>query len=262
MLTALANFRLITDNLSRSLQTTAERPDVARLTEYYLKNIGNVDSIEEFLADDQLFNYAMKAHGLEDMTYAKAFMRKVLEEGVDNSDSFANSLVDKRYSEFAETFNFERYGEVATTFDRTQQGTVDKYYRQTLEEQAGEQDEGVRLALYFARKAPDIENTYELLADRALLRVTQVLLGLSEATGMLDVDKQAELIGNRIDIEDLKDPEKLDELLTRFTSLWEAQRQPGFSVSSGASILIGGGAVFGISGDLLASIQNLRFGGA
>jgi hypothetical protein len=262
VLTALANFRLITENLPRSLQTTAERPDVARLTEYYLEHIGDVESIEDFIADDQLFSYAMKAHGLEDMTYAKAFMRKVLEEGIDDSESFANTLVDKRYREFAETFNFERYGDTATAFDRTQQGTVDKYYRQTLEEQAGQQDEGVRLALYFARKAPDVENTFELLADRALLRVTQILLGLSEATGALDIDKQAALVSSRLDIEDLKDPEKLDQLLTRFTSLWEAQRQPDFSTSSGASILIGQGAIFGISGDLLASIQNLRIGGA
>lgn len=261
MLTATANFRLITENLPRSLQTTATRPDVARQTEYYLAHIRDVKSVDEFLADDRLFSYAMKAHGLEEMTYAKAFMRKVLEEGIDNSESFANTLVDTRYREFAETFNFERYGATATAFDRTQQGTVDKYYRQTLEEQAGAQDEGVRLALYFARKAPEIENTYELLADRALLRVTQVLLGLSEATGALDVDKQAALISRRLDVEDLKDPEKLDQLLTRFTAMWEAQRQPDFSIGAGAAVLIGGSPVFGIGGDLLASIQNLRFGG-
>ena len=262
MLTATANFRLITENLPRSLQTTAERPDVARQTEYYLEHIGEVDSIEEFIADHRLFSYAMKAHGLEEMTYAKAFMRKVLEEGTDDQDSFANTLVDTRYREFAETFNFQRYGETATSFDRTQQGTVDKYYRQTLEEQAGQQDEGVRLALYFARKAPDIENTFELLADRALLKVTQTLLGLSEATGALDVDKQAEMISKRLDIEDLKDPDKLNQLLTRFTSLWEAQRQPNFSIGGSAPLLIGGGVTFGIGGDLLASIQNLRIGGA
>ncbi len=260
MLTATANFRLITENLPRSLQTTAARPDVERQTEYYLANISEVKSAEEFIANDRLFRYAMKAHGLEEMTYAKAFMRKVLDEGIDNPDSFANTLVDKRYRDFAESFNFKRYGETATAFDRTQKGTVDKFYRQTLEEQAGSQDEGVRLALYFARKAPEIETVYELLADRALLRVTQVVLGLSEATGALDVDKQAALISKRIEIEDLNDPEKLERLLTRFTGLWEAQKQPDFLQGGGAAALFGG-ATIGISGDLLASIQNLRFGG-
>ncbi len=261
MLTATANFRLISQNLTRSLDQTAKRPDVARQSEYYLKHIGDVKSVDDFLNNYQLFSYAMKAHGLEDMTYAKAFMRKVLEEGTDKSDAFANTLVDKRYKEFADTFNFARYGGTATAFDKTQQGTVDKYYRQTLEEQAGQQDEGVRLALYFQRKAPGIENAFQLLADKAMLKVTQVVLGLSEATGAVNVDKQAAMIEKRLDITDLQDPEKLDRLLNRFTSLWEAQNSTATSINSASTILIGGQASFGIGGDLLASIQNLRLGG-
>ena len=110
-------------------------------------------SIDDFLADDRLFTYAMKAFGLGDMAYAKAFMRKVLEGGIDANESFANSLADKRYRDFAETFNFARYGEATTVFTRAGQGTVDNYVRQALEENAGAQNEGVRLALYFQRKA-------------------------------------------------------------------------------------------------------------
>ena len=260
MLSATANFRIITENMTRSLETTAARPDVSRQTEYYLAHIGEVKSIDDFLANDRLYRYAMKAHGLEDMIYAKAFIRKVLEEGTDDSSSFANSLSDKRYRQFAETFNFQRFGESTTAFDRTQQGTVDQYYRQTLEEQAGDQDEGVRLALYFERKAAAVEDVYELLADPALLKVTQVMLGFSEATGAIDIDRQADMISARLDIEDFKDPEKLQTLLTRFTSLWEAQKQPDFALNAAA--LIGGSVSFGISGDLLASIQNLRLGGS
>jgi hypothetical protein len=258
VLTATASFRIINQNLERSLKTTAEKPDVKRQSDYYLAHIRDAKSIDDFISNNQLFTYAMKAHGLADMTYAKAFMRKVLEEGIDDPDSFANKLSDKRYKEFVETFNFKRYGETATAFDRTQQGTVDKYYRQTLEEDVGVQDEGVRLALYFQRKAPNVESILGLLADPALLRVTQVALSLPPATGALDIDKQVALIGRKLEVEDLKDPAKLDKLLVRFTSLWEAQKQPDFSASAAALI---GGNSFGISGDLLASIQNLRLGG-
>ena len=92
------------------------------------------------------------------MTYAKAFMRKVLTEGIDKRDSFANRLADTRYREFVETFNFARYGDDHDrSSTRTRQGTVDRYVRQTLEEDAGAQNEGVRLALYFERKAPSID---------------------------------------------------------------------------------------------------------
>jgi hypothetical protein len=258
VLTATANYRIVSENLPRSLERVADKPDVSRQTEYYLKNIGNAKSIDDFMSDERLYRYAMKAFGLEDMTYAKAFIRKVLEEGTDKTDSFANSLADRRYREFAEAFNFQRHGAATTAFGRTQQGTVDKFYRQTLEEDAGAQDEGVRLALYFARKAPTVESIFGLLADPALLKVTQTMLGISEATGALDIDKQSAMFEKRLDVKDLKDPEKLQKLITRFTSMWEMQKGPPVS---GASILIGGPIVLGVSGDLLASIQNFRLGG-
>jgi hypothetical protein len=261
VLTATVNFRLMTENITRTLERTAAKPDVARQTEYYLENIGKVKTIDDFLGDHQLFSYAMKAHGLSDMTYAKAFIRKALEEGTDKDTAFANQLVDKRYRDFVQTFNFVRFGPATTSFERTQQGTVDKFLRQTLEEDAGLQDEGVRLALYFERKAAGIDNVFSLLADPALLKVTQTLLGLSEATGALDIDKQAAMISKRLDIEDFKDPEKLNKLLTRFTSMWEAQKAPEFAANNAATVLIGGGAPFGISSNLLASLQNLRLGG-
>ncbi len=260
MLTAAASYKVISDNLTRSLKQVADAPAVKRATDYYLKNIGNVKSIDDFLGNDRLYRYAMKAFGLDDMAYAKAFMRKVLEEGVDASDSFANTLSDKRYQDFATAFNFKRYGTTTTAFDRTQQGTVDQYDRQLLEEQAGANDDGVRLALYFARKAPTVDSVFGLLADPALLKVTQTLLGIPAAAGAIDIDKQAAMVSKRLNIADLKDPEKLKKIITHFTALWEVQKEPA-AAAGNATLLFGGSAAFGVSSDLLASIQNLRLGG-
>lgn len=39
-------------------------------------NISKVSTVDEFMDDYRLYAYAMKAHGLEDMTYAKAFRRR------------------------------------------------------------------------------------------------------------------------------------------------------------------------------------------
>ena len=111
MLTTLDSYRMITRDLTRSLSTTAAKPQVALEAKHYLANIEKVKSIDEFLANDRVFAFAMKAYGLDDMTYAKAFMRKVLTEGIDKPDSFANGLADPRYKKFAETFNFARFGE-------------------------------------------------------------------------------------------------------------------------------------------------------
>ncbi len=209
--TTYTSYQMIAGNLTTSLERVSEQPDVARETEYYLANIGNVKTIDDFFADARLYNYAIKAHGLEDMGYAKAFMRKVLTEGIDTDDAFAKQLTDSRYTDLVELLNFARNGTAATSFEKAQKGVVDKYTRQTLEQNAGEENSGVRLALYFERMAPSITNAYGLLADDALAQVTRTLLQMPDEFAASDIDKQAAAIENVIDIKDFQDPTKLSK---------------------------------------------------
>ena len=217
-----------------------------------------MDTIEDLTSDYRLFSFAMKAHGLSDMTYAKAFMEKVLEEGIDDDRAFANTLSDKRYAEFAKTFNFKSFGEATTSFTKTQQGVVDKYLRQTLEEQAGDENQGVRLALYFERKADTIENFYQILADPALSQVVRTTLGLPESFATVDIDKQVELISDRIDLETLADPDKLDKLLERFTALWDVDHSTESQAVSQIAQLFNTGPQLCISQDLMLQIAQMK----
>jgi Protein of unknown function (DUF1217) len=258
VLTTIASYNLISANLDRTLKVTANQPQVARDSEYYLANIEDVKSIDDFMGDDRLFNYAMKAWGLGEMSYAKAFMRKVLTEGIESNDSFANTLSDSRYREFAKAFNFQTFGSTTTVFDEVRQGAVDRYVRQQVEEDAGNQNEGVRLALYFERKASGITSSLSVLADKALLQVVETALGLPQTISLLDLDQQVKLIDDRLDVEDLQDPEKLSKFLTRFTALWEINN-PTSSATSPALLIQP--VQTGFSADLLSSLQNLRLGG-
>jgi hypothetical protein len=256
--TTYTSYKLISADLQTSLKRVSEQPDVKRETEYYLAKIGSVKSIDDFFADSRLYNYAMKAHGLEDMAYAKAFMRKVLTEGVEDKDAFANQLTDTRYKELAQSLNFAKHGELATTFERAQKGVVDKFARQTLEVRAGEDNTGVRLALYFERMAPAITSGYSIIADDALAQVVRIALQLPAEFAGTDIDRQADYYKDALDLEDFKDPSKVGKFLERFTAMWELENPSGsydpltaFQTSS----------LTGISTDLLLSINNLKLGG-
>lgn len=259
MASTFTDFRIISSNLPRSIERVKSEPVVSRETEYYLENISNVDTVDEFMADTRLLNYALKAHGLEEMSYAKAFIRKALTEGIQKDDAFANQLADGRYEQFVGTFNFEQHGDNATIFTKAQQGTVDKYLRQTLEEEAGQDNTGVRLALYFERQAPDLESYYSILADGALGQVVRTALGLPAELAATNIDKQVEIFKNRFDLEDFQDPEKLSRFLDRFTALWELEN-PSVGVSNITTLFSNFGGS-GISNDLLLSINNLKLGG-
>lgn len=141
MLSTIADYTRLTKDMGKSLTQVATQPDVSRETDYFLSHIGNVKTIDDFLKDYRLYSYAMKAYGLSDMTYAKAFMRKVLTEGVANKNTFANKLTDTRYREFATAFNFAALGSNATKTVQATTGTATHYVTQTMEQKAGDQNE-------------------------------------------------------------------------------------------------------------------------
>ncbi len=259
MTTTYTSYQQITQNIDKSIERVAKAPDVARETEYYLANIGNIKSVDEFMADTRLYNYALKAHGLEDMAYAKAFIRKVLTEGVSSDEAFAKQLTDSRYANLATSLNFEAHGTAATSFDRAQKGVVDLYMRETLEQQAGNDNTGVRLALYFERNASKITSAMDILADDALGQVVRTTLQLPTEFAASNIDKQAEFLEQVLDIEDFQDTEKTGKFLERFTAMWEMENP---SESYDPLAVFGSSSGYGISPDLLISINSLKLGGS
>lgn len=252
----LGRIDLITRQLDRSLDALTTRPDVRRDIDYFRTHIENIKSIDEFLKDDRIYRFAMKAFGLGDMIYAKAFVRRVLSEGIDRPDALSSRLIDQRYRELAEAFNFERYGEAATIFDRARQGTIDRYIRQSLEASEGERDDNVRLALYFQRKASQISGPFDVLSDKALTRFVYSALGLPAATSALDIDRQASLLESRLDFSALKTPEAVARLVTRFAALVDANRPAASDIPA---MLLGTGSRQGFGIDLMLAMQNAKW---
>jgi len=267
MLSTIADYQRISRDMTRSLTLTAKKPDVSRETAYYLANVGKITSIDDFLKDYRIYSYAMKAFGLSDMTYAKAFMRKVLTEGIADKNSFANKLSDPRYREFAQTFNFALLGPRATQTTAAQNGTATQYVQQVMEQDAGDQNEGVRLALYFTRKASTIKNSYQILADKALTQVVQTALGLSPTISSADIDKQASMLTKMLNFSDFQDPAKVAKFAQRFAAMWDATQNSGDGTTGSGNIansapliLMGQSTAPGMDSDMLTKLQAIRLG--
>jgi len=237
---------------------SANNPVLQQQTQDYLKQVVDVKSIDDFLNNDTVYTYAMKAFGLDAKIGDKTFMRKILEGGVSDPASFANQQTDKNYAAFAAAFDFATHGADTTTYSVPEQGAVDGYMRQTMEDEAGAQNPGVQLALYFQRKAPGITSAYDILADKALAKVVRTALRLPDSTAMLDIDKQASMIENKLNVEDFQDPTKLGDFLKRFTSLYDIDNPSAAQQSSPTAILFSQPTTQGISTNLLLSIQQLK----
>ncbi len=258
MTSTFTSYSLIARDLQRSETVLRRQPMIQRESEYYLAKIGSVKTVDAFVSDRRLLTFAMSAFGLQDMAYAKAFIRKVLNEGQDAQDAFVNRLADKRYLEFAKTFDFKNYGAATTAFDSVQKGVVDKYVRQSLETQAGSDNEGVRLALYFQRNAAKLTSVTEILADRALNEVVKTALRLPDVFSLVNIDKQIQTLESRIDLADFKNPAKLNQFLKRFTTLWDVDNGAPTGSSGGVASLFGQTGQAGVSDALMASLAKIR----
>lgn len=228
---------------------------VKQATAYFGENIVKVESIDDLLDDPRLVNYALRAFGIDDLEWTRAELARILEGGVSNPDSPANRHENENVARFAAAFDFPAFGEKTTTHVELRDATVAGYMRQTLEENAGADNEGVRLALYFQRKAPDIRSFYQILGDPALAAVVRTALGFPEAFAQADIDRQVSAMDKRLDIEDFTDPKKLDKFLSRFLAMWDVNNT---APASPALTLLSGGVSFGISGDTLMAIATLK----
>jgi hypothetical protein len=115
MLNSTLYYTMLTKNYSKTLAGAAADPTVQRQTAYFQANISKVKTVDDLLNNSKLYNDVMTAFGLQDMTYAKALIRKVLEGGVSSSTSLANTLNDPRYKALATAFNFAANGAATTS---------------------------------------------------------------------------------------------------------------------------------------------------
>ncbi len=236
MTTTTAAFLSVTQNLARYQTMTAAEPAVKSATAYYEANIGKVASIQDFVDNYRLLSYALDAYGLGDQIHSTALIEKVLEGGVSNPKSLANTLTDSRWKAFAAAFDFVGAGASSVSSASAIKTTTGDYVEQQLESDQGAQDVGVQLALYFQRVAPTLSNEYGVLADRNLLEVAQTIFGLPPSTSATDIDAQAQTLSKLMPPSDLQDPKKLHQLTERFTAMYDLTYGPGSSAATSLTV--------------------------
>lgn len=217
-------FLAVTQNLSRYQAMTAAEPAVKTATAYYEANIGSVSSVQDLVGNYRLLSYALNAYGLGDQINNKGLITKVLEGGVSNSKSLANTLPNSQWKAFAAAFNFVDSGATSPSSSSAVTTTTSDYVEQQLESDQGGQDVGVQLALYFQRVAPTVTSEYGILADTNLLQVAATIMGLSPSAA---ADLQPKTLSELMPISDLQDPAKLQQLTERFTAMYDYTYGPG-----------------------------------
>jgi hypothetical protein len=261
MISTSTRYQIVNKDLARTKSLIEKEPATKREIEYYQANIKNVKTIDEFIKNDRLFKFAMKAYGLEDMAYAKGLFKKMLQEGITSTTSMANKMSNPLYKEFAKAFDFKGKGAEATSAASATTEAVQKYVQMALEKKEGEQNQGVQIAMYFKRKASSVTTTMGILADKALLKFVQTTFGIPETASKADLDIQVRNLEKHLNVKDLQDPKKVDKLIQRFSAMWDVKNASTTQMAPVLTLFDQSSVQEGFSVDLMMSITKLRLGG-
>jgi len=228
-------------------------PIMAREIEHFRANVSKALTAEALVKDRVSFKVALGAFGLEEEIDKKFFLQKILEEGTEDQDSLANRLVDPRYKAFSEAFGYgNTFGPNVGQSDFASRMIKDYQTRQ-FEVAVGVTNDAIRLALNFKReigaffqngKSEDA-GWFEAMGNQPVRAVLEKGLGLPDAIGSLDIDRQLDIFKEKANalfgssnLVTFSDSKNVDELLRIFLARDQIDRGPSSSTPGMAALTL------------------------
>lgn len=214
----IEQFRQAVPKLGETLKKNLEA-DV----EAFSAGLPRIKTVDDLLKNQDVLLLGIRAFGLENLLSDKKAFASAL-KGNTNALKFENTDEKVRFESFKAIFAFDDKGNAASaSLLKDIDKTVQNYIRNILEVDIGQEDNNVRLALNFQRRAADIKSAYDILADDALAAVVRKAFGIPPESAAADIDAQARLILSKIDIKDFEDPAKVEKLINRFLLISDAE---------------------------------------
>lgn len=178
-----------------------------REIQYFKDHISKVSNAEELVKDYTLLKVALGAFGLQDDINKKYFIKKVLEEGTEDPDAFANKLVDPRYRKISDAFGFGNTLGSQNQNSEFIQNIVEEFTTEQFEVAVGNSNNSVRLAMYFKRQISEIASNqatdtawYQIMGNTPLRTVFETAFGLPKSIGALEVERQLEIFKEKSEV--------------------------------------------------------------
>jgi hypothetical protein len=216
-------------------EQTKARAEAQKDATYYQGTMADIKSVSDLLSNKKMVDIILVAKGLDPAKVTTAYLKKIFSSDLDDPKSFANTESDPRFAEIAASFNFDKAGNVVRLPMMGPQkhdqflATQKNFVEQSLEQQQGDTNPGVRLALYFQRKAGEITSPFDILADKALSEVFRTAYDLPDQMAAMQIDQQAKVVEKYLKIKDLGDPTKVEKLLSRFAAMYDVKNGQTYS---------------------------------
>lgn len=252
----IVGWRFLQRTYDSQLQSYSTSNVNQRDTQYFLDNIGKVETAEDLVSDRRLLQVALGAFGLAEDLNNRYFIQKILSDGTQAEDALANRLADSRYRAFSDAFGLGpgdlRKTGLQTNMEQIAQDNLVSRFENTV----GESNGSMRIALYTQHALADLaaqdgspdKKWFDLMGMPPLRSMMETALGLPSSFAQLDIDKQLVVFKDRLsrltgseDLSQFTSTEAVEHLTDRYLARDQiAQVQNSISPAQTALILLGG----------------------
>lgn len=264
----LAGWSFLQASLEKQEATFASSSDIVRSREKFTAALSQPFSLDSLMGDRQVLRPVLQAFGLESEIDKGAFIRRIIEDGPDNTDGFARRLNNPDFIALARDFQADADGLIRISETKRNE-IVDKFQQEAFEAAVGEQEPDLRLALNFGDTVRDFASNsssdrsfwFRVIGNAPLREVFDGALILPDGFMNLDIDRQADILQRRAEqvlgnnpVEALSTDSGVETMTRKFLLQRQIESGPsGFSSGSIALSLLGGGLGSAGLGNLILS---------
>jgi hypothetical protein len=200
-LPASTAWKILIKDPAKQIDKFAKNKDVQRDIDYFKKNIGKFETVEDLLKDRRATRVLLSAYGLQDEAVnGLGRIKKVLTEDPTSDNALSRKLADSRFAAMAKDLRLDQ------GMDNLKSGSFiakleQKYIQNEFEIALGNIDPTLRQAAYFARNITNANEVYGILGDKVLREVVTAALNLPKQLALQPVDTQARAITSRLKID-------------------------------------------------------------
>ena len=214
-------YKLANNQRDAHMKMFEAQPTTARDIEKFKEEIVNVRSVDDLMKNRTLLKVTLSAFQLESEIDKTAFIRKMLTEDPTDDKSLVKRMVEPRWTKLTNVLYELNNNADFFQDEKNVSAILGGYKTNEFEKFEGQNADGVREAMYFKRTAGGVTDVSQILADKTLMHVMRVGLGLPESFQSLEYEQQRDRLAKEIDLEDFKDPAKIDKMVERFLIMTE-----------------------------------------
>ena len=180
--TSLLGLRITDATQSSQVETIRNSVQHSRAIENFRTQVKDIETVDQFVDNYEVYSFVMKAFDLEDQIFGKAMIKAALKSNIEDDEALINRLTDPRIKDLYDAMGFgeDGVGNINTILGSWRTKMVDRYVDRIFVNDQAAQNDTVGAALEFRRRAAEIDGPFDVLKNVDTANFMRRVLGLPD----------------------------------------------------------------------------------